>query len=40
MEPITNPSPRVFRPKFVSRMVGAGYLLMLASGFDLFYVLA
>src|SRR3989304_5320552 len=40
MEPIANASPRVFRPKFVSRMVGAGYLLMIASGFDLFYVLA
>ena len=40
MSPTTNASPRVFRPKFVGRMVGAGYLLMLASGFDLFYVLA
>jgi Domain of unknown function (DUF4386) len=40
MEPITNASARVFRPKFVSRMVGAGYLFMMASGFDLFYVLA
>ncbi|HEY5617588.1 MAG TPA: hypothetical protein VIK60_06555 [Vicinamibacterales bacterium] len=40
MEPITNASARVFRPKFVGRMVGAGYLFMLASGFDLFYVLA
>lgn len=40
MEPITNASPRVFRPKFMGRMLGAGYLLMMASGFDLFYVLA
>ena len=36
----TNASPRVFRPKVVGRMVSVGYLLMLASGFDLFYVLA
>jgi hypothetical protein len=40
MEPITNASPHVFRPKFMGRIVAAGYLLMLASGFDLFYVLA
>jgi hypothetical protein len=40
MEPITNASPRVFRPRLTGRLLGAGYLLMLASGFDLFYVLA
>jgi hypothetical protein len=40
MESITNASPHVFRPKFMGRMVGAGHLLMMASGFDLFYVLA
>jgi hypothetical protein len=40
MERIADASPRVFRPKFMGRMVGAGYLLMTASGFDLFYVLA
>jgi hypothetical protein len=40
MERITDASPRVFRPKLIGRMVGAGYLLMTASGFDLFYVLA
>jgi hypothetical protein len=40
MERIPDASPRVFRPKFMGRMVGAGYLLMTASGFDLFYVLA
>ena len=40
MERITDASPRVFRPKFMGRMVGVGYLLMTASGFDLFYVLA
>jgi hypothetical protein len=28
------------RPKLIGRMVGAGYLVMMASGFDLFYVLA
>ena len=31
---------RVFRPKFIGRMIGVGYLVMTASGFDLFYVLA
>lgn len=40
MERITDASPRVFRPKFMGRMVGVGYLVMTASGFDLFYVLA
>jgi hypothetical protein len=40
MEPIPNASPRLFRPRLTSRIVGAGYLVMLASGFDLFYVLA
>jgi hypothetical protein len=40
MQPITSASPHIFRPKFIGRMVGAGHLLMLASGFDLFYVLA
>ena len=40
MEPIPNTSPRPIRPKRIGRMVGAGYLIMTASGFDLFYVLA
>lgn len=40
MEQITDASPRVFRPKFMGRMVGVGYLVLTASGFDLFYVLA
>lgn len=39
MEPITEASPRVFRPKFMGRMVGVGYLVLAVSGFDLFYVL-
>lgn len=39
MEPTRIAQPRVFRPIFIGRMVGAGYLVMLASGFDLFYVL-
>ena len=39
MEPITEASPRVFRPKFMGRMVGVGYLVLAVSGFDLFYLL-
>jgi hypothetical protein len=40
MERITDASPRDSRPKFMGRMVGVGYFVMMASGFDLFYVLA
>jgi hypothetical protein len=37
---VMNQPARLFRPKLMGRMLGLGYLLMLASGFDLFYVLA
>jgi len=38
MEPITD-SSEGFRPKFAGRMVGVCYLVLTASGLDLFYVL-
>jgi len=38
MEPISD-AAHVFHPKFAGRLVGVCYLVLMASGFDLFYVL-
>jgi hypothetical protein len=38
MEPIAEASTRVFQPKFVGRMVGVGYLVLTASGFDVLWL--
>src|SRR5262245_25488563 len=39
MEEVSRTSPRVVSPSFLARMVAVFYLVLLASGFDIFFVL-